>query len=447
MSRRYQYFILFILSASLIPYLLVCFAALPFADDFCFGWTAAQKIPFLQKFLNQYLLWNGRYSADIFANVHPIITGKLIAYRGALCVSLLATPFVLYLLVKPFIQQKTTAAILALLITNWYLGKQPNLTEGIYWYIGIVNYHIGNLCFLLCMALMIRATQSNTYKNVWLCISILLLIISIGFNEIGAALIPIYCFTGAITGYIQKRNYKLFEIFFAVAFFASLFVFLSPGNFVRRNYFPHRFDVLYSAYYSLLQTFRFTAQWCLSFHFAAISFFAISIAPAIKADWLKQTNWKIIVALLYITIFCGSFLPYFATGILGQHRTINYVFLFAIPLWVWLLIAFSHQFQVEDYITQFTKKFAPIIAACLLVTPLTGNGVVLANDIIQFNFVFYEMGFEMRQKSLLAEPNQPVPPIGQIPESFKIVDAKADRDYWVDKCIANFYRETKLELK
>ena len=100
MKPALKYFIIFLLVAALLPYFAICFYAFPFADDFCFGWTASENISFAQKFLNQYLYWNGRYSADVLVNLHPMVHGGVTNYQILIAASLFLTPVVLYFLAK-----------------------------------------------------------------------------------------------------------------------------------------------------------------------------------------------------------------------------------------------------------------------------------------------------------------------------------------------------------
>ena len=80
-KKQLQISLLLLSITALFPFVIICFYALPFADDFCFGWTASEKIAFVQKFLNQYLYWNGRYTADVLVNFHPLVTGKNLVYQ------------------------------------------------------------------------------------------------------------------------------------------------------------------------------------------------------------------------------------------------------------------------------------------------------------------------------------------------------------------------------
>jgi len=215
-----KYFLLVLVTAGLLPYLVICFYAFPFADDFCFGWTATENISMPQKFLNQYLYWNGRYTADILVNLHPLALGGVTDYQLLITGSLLITPVVLYFFIREFIDG-VDALIVAILLTLFYLNYQPNVTEGIYWFIGIANYHLCNLLFVFQLTFLIKSFQSEgKTKAVLQVTSFLLLIISVGFNEVGAMLFP--CFY--LVAYLLKKR-KVLLVFFTGSLIASSFVF------------------------------------------------------------------------------------------------------------------------------------------------------------------------------------------------------------------------------
>ena len=196
MNNLQKISLLFLVAAAL-PFFAVCFYALPFADDFCFAWTAAEKIPFAQKFLNQYLFWNGRYTADVLVNFHPLRSGKIFFYQLTLFLSLLFTPLLLFFLMKRFLQQNIQAALASLIIFLLYLQLLPNLSEGVYWFIGIANYHVGNLCLT---AHFVFAFRKNKIHRLT---SVVFLLAAVGFNEIAAVIIPV--FYGAVY-FFSKRN-------------------------------------------------------------------------------------------------------------------------------------------------------------------------------------------------------------------------------------------------
>lgn len=445
--RNKNFIFVSLLIVALLPYFIICFYSLPFADDFCFGWTAAEKIPFVQKFLNQYLKWNGRYTADVLVNLHPLVTGNLFVYQLSLFTSLLATTVIVAVFVRQIIKHKTGALIISLFITIFYFNYLPNLTDGVYWYIGIANYHVGNLILLLQLIFLIKSLSSKgETKILYLLPSLLLLIISAGFNEVGAILIPAFYFCSMLfypKSEIARQKILMFH--FTVAIAASAFVIFSPGNFVRENLFADRYDFFYSFVYSSLQTIRFIADWSFSISFIALSLMAVVMADKIQNKFTLKIDYRIILAFMFFTVFIGSFLPYFATGMLGQHRTINYVFFYFIFLWVMFLVSASDRFSLYQKFIRFKdeKVVFYFLFLSILSIIFSGNTWKIIFDFRQDNFRKYKNEYYTRQSIILQNPKLPIRSLTAIPKTFQIVDAKGDTSWWVDKCMNNFYLKTK----
>ncbi|HRG90266.1 MAG TPA: DUF6056 family protein [Chitinophagales bacterium] len=468
MTKFTRYVVILLLIAALIPYLVICFYALPFADDFCFGWTASAPIPFVQRFLNQYLLWNGRYTADVLVNLHPLVSGKIMYYQLSSLVAIVAMPVVVYHLIitlsidttiqdsslrRAYVRNdktlKTYATVSALIITLFYLAYQPNITEGIYWYIGIANYHWGNLLVVVQLTLLLKAlTATGKTKHILHTLSLLLLVIAVGFNEIGALIVPLfYCSLWAFGCRLQTANCRLWALYSGVAIVASAFVFFSPGNFVRANEFEGRYDLIHSLFYSTLQTVRFMAQWMLNVPFVLLS--AVVLANADRMKLKSAVDFRLLLIAMLLVIFAGSFLPYYATGMLGQHRTINYVFFFFILLWVLLLFSVSVRFNLPDKLQPLQKNstITLLLLTSVLLIAVTGNGVKLLSDIKHDTLRKYETKFYKRQAAVLQHPDRPIEKLETVPAIFTIVDVRSDTTWWVDKCMKKYYIETKMELK
>jgi hypothetical protein len=454
--RSAKLLLLLLLIIALLPYLYTCFYALPFADDFCFGWTASEKASFAHKFLRQYLHWNGRYTSDVLVNLHPLVSGSLFNYQLASFLAILAFPCVVFLFIRQWTNNLLTAIFTSLLMSIFYVCYQPNITEGIYWYVGIANYHLGNIFFILQLTVLTGLLKGNGNLVFRLIISLFLLIISIGFNEISAALIPVYYLAATIyfksnrsSINLGSKNFQILITHFAVAFIASLFVVFSPGNCMRANLFPNRLNIVHSVFFASLQTVRFISLWSLSVPFVLLSLIVIVNTDKIKAGFIKAIDYKLLLALLLFTVFMGSFLPYMATGILGQHHTINYVFPFFIILWLTVLISLSQKYRLHPKLNPFAKKLRVLALAITAVAVMlfTGNSRKILTDIKSGIFPRYKSEFMQRQSAILSQPLLPIDSLRNIPNTFQLVDVKSDTGWWVDKCMKRYYTETQMVLK
>jgi hypothetical protein len=449
-----------LLMAALVPYGIICLYALPFGDDFCFGWTAAENISFLQKFLNQYLYWNGRYTSDILINLHPILTGKLWVLQGVLLASLLATPIVWYLLCNEVIGEKRTALIVSLFITLFYLCYMPQLTEGIYWYGGIVNYHIGNLVLLLHVVVMLRVTVRSCHAELvsasptgaeipkqvrddkyvpWPLAAVPLLIVSTGFNEVAALLLPaVYL---ALTLYSLRARHYMHRRFFwllVVAVIAACLVVFAPGNVVRASQFNGQHNLFTSLFYALLQTGRFIALWLFNYPALALLLLTSIYAEEWKAKLRLQLNGWVTLALALFVLFLSAFVPYYATGMLGQHRTINYAFFFVMPLLALSVLQLAAQYGVSGKLAVLrNNKLRSFLAVTAVIACMfTGNGLLIIKDFTHGKFHTYKSEFEEREMAVKkgVEPY----PLKTLPATFRITDV-ADSTAWVGTCMENYY--------
>lgn len=450
MNHKRSFLLFFLLVIALLPYLIICFYAAPFADDFCFGWTASTNIPFSQKFLNQYLHWNGRYSADVLVNFHPLVTEQIIFYQFAAFFSIIATPFVLFFLIRLLVVDFSFSFIASLIGSLFYLSFMPNITEGIYWYIGSCNYHQGNLFLLLHFIFLMKSiVAKGTSRYLFLFFAFLLVIISIGFNELGALLIPLFYFSIMVWNRRSKtERQKLVAVLFGLSLIASAFVFFSPGNFTRTNEFADRYKLLHALFYSSAQTIRFLGSWIFNLPFILLSLLLVANAERIKMRSLLF-DYRIILIAIVVLVFAGSFLPYFATGMLGQHRTINYVFFFFLLLWALFLVSLSQKYLLHEKLGWWRGdvRVFSILALSICLMAVSGNGRLMINDWRSDSFKKYEAAFFKRQETILQNPDAAIQPLVVIPKTFRVVDAKADTTWWVDKCMSRFYTETKIKLR
>lgn len=420
------------------PYLFTCFYALPFADDFCFGWTASQNSTFLQKFLNQYLFWNGRYSADVLANLHPMLSGRLITAQVIFAACIIAMPLLLTLLFRRVTKNTGLSTSAALLATLYYYNQLPNVSEGLYWYIGISNYLLGDLVLLLHF---LFAFRNNIAAK---ATALLCLILAVGFNEVGALLIPLFYLAGifiASSNFRERRKEVI--LYFSVATVCSALVFFSPGNFTRSKEFENSFQLLHSLLYSAMQTGRFIASWMLSVPFIALSLLVYVHAIDLRKNFTDRIPFVFPILFLLFIVFAAAFLPYMATGILGQHRTMNYVFFYFILLWLMALVNAGNTLPAPASLAALKKPLfsSVLLGAALLSLAVRGNGFELSKDLQNGSMAAYKAEFFQRQLNIAGGKTTVIPALYRRPASLSIVDARADTAYWIDKCMKNYYTQ------
>lgn len=164
---------------------------------------------------------------------------------------------------------------------------------------------------------------------------------------------------------------------------------------------------------------------------------------------LRKIHAGVWLSLILFTVFIAALIPYLATGILGQHRTMNYVFPFFILLWIGFLLSLSSHYRFAENRTPETSGIRVLILAisALVVMSVTGNALKILADFRSGAFCEYRAEFMNRQTNVLRNPLLPIPSVQKIPGSFQVVDAKGDTTWWVDKCMKRFYTETNIVLQ
>ncbi|MBK7148291.1 MAG: hypothetical protein IPH78_05580 [Bacteroidetes bacterium] len=429
-----------------MPYLLLCGYAFPFADDYCFAWTSAAPISFVQKVLNQYLYWNGRYTSDALIQFHPYRTASISTYQSVIFVAVAITPVVNYLLISESlrylqIEIKTIVnLIFSLSLSLLYYGLMPQLAEGIYWYVGAVNYHFASLAFMALLVLLLAIHQPKSWlaKRGLQCATILLIVVSVGFNEIAAVIVPLALLLLLLAGYSFNRQGNQFLLLcFVVACLSAVAVFFSPGNFFRLSIASHSMSVWQSIYFSLLQSIRFFFRFVFNLPVLLASLFVFMAGGEAK----KKVGLPLVYLIFSLSIlFVAALLPYLAMGQLGQHRTYNYVLPIFLLSWFLFIVSLrqSYDFSFLGHF-QFTCSrkiaFGFLMAVSIF---LSGNIVAIGSDLYNGKLTKYRNEFVVREQQLLKSPSI-IYPLEHIPAYLLITDAKGDTTFFADKCMSRFY--------
>jgi len=214
----------------------------------------------------------------------------------------------------------------------------PIISEGIYWFTGSVIYTLGSAVFIFYIGNLIKYHRKGL-GGYWAGILTLLLFISCGFNEVLTLLVVFILGVATFVSFQQSLKVQkvvLWQFIFACLFAAILI--LSPGNSVRGNSYSESHRFLYSLSYSFLQVGRFTVLWVASVPLIAASslYYFLNKKMVKECELFKYSfylnRWASIFILFAIVFIC-VFPAYWATGILGQHRTLNVAYFFFLIMW------------------------------------------------------------------------------------------------------------------
>lgn len=434
-----------ILLAGIFLYVLASFFAYPFADDFCFGWTAVEPVSFSAKFLRQYLHWNGRYTTDVFVQFHPLALSGTEAFQYTCAMAVIVTVLINFTTAHHFLKDIRYSIPFSLFFTLLFLTQLPILSEHYYWFVGIVNYALPQWLLTLLLIPLSKVPSHTNWK--YTLLAVLLVVLALGCNEITALSVPLLF---AVWWLYAKTNDKTYHKRILTTCIASslaaAFVIFSPGNTERAANFHHDFKPFRAAFFAALQTARFSLHWLL--HPASVISVALLMANAgkIQLRYIGSIESKWWAIFILPPVYLASFLPYLATGILGQHHTFNYVQWFFMVGAIPLTIQVSRQYQLHEHLVllQSEKTISILLTTAAIVLLATGNSKNIITEYTKGNLVAYKNNWVEREQYILQNPDKQIMPLMYTTETFKITDARVDSTFWVNKCMQFYYTKTYI---
>jgi len=447
------HFFLFLLAISLLPYFYLSFFAHPIADDLIYAHKGSTQ-PLIDALLQEYKYWSGRYTAMLFGFNNPI-NKSLILYQLipiGLITLITAGAFILFksILIAHNIK-RLQLGIMSLLFTLTFIGQLPIISEGIYWYSGAVGYVLPIVPTLLYFSLIYKYLNGvwflNRYIHVFGIFALQFFIM--GFNEVHMLLMLLFQFVLAIIELNKKEKGIGMFLLLSGILFSSIMIF-SPGNLGRSSHFFNNHDLINSVLSSLLQTIRFSTSWISSAPILLLSILYIPFHFKLeKTSALFQKSFYlkpyIAILLLMSTIFIAAFAPYWATGILGQHRTMNTAWFFFLLMWFVNLTVWCNHFKSTLGTFTIPIKFQCILYGLIWLTlSFTNNGYGAALDIFDGSaqrfdklmserYLIMEKARESKEKSIYFTP------ITDPPRTLFILDISKDPNFWINLTYPLYY--------
>lgn len=431
-SNNQKLLILFLLLVLLTPFLYLFAFAHPIADDLDFGYQAKQA-PLFDVLVNSYFYSNGLYTGNIFMFLFPFSLHELFQYRlflVACFMVFIASSFYFIQTIFPTLS-KLDKTIITLFFLLTVLGLTTDLSEALYWQTSVIYYQL-SLCFVLCyFGLLIQFFLQSfiVNKSIHQIILLFMLILIIGMKE---SIALIMGFIATLLFYYSrfktKENKSFFTIQLLVAMiFISILVF-APGNDVRMENYPNNKNLSNSMIYTAIQMVRFPLTWL----FALSGIFFVFIIAEIHRKaipLLKKLNWKIALIVFFGVLFLCIFPAYWATGILGQHRTLNVASLFFV---LFLLVLAINQGNYFKQLISFS--FIQKVTAFCIVFLLAGNGFMVILDVFSGRVKNYDKQLTKRTE-LITKTNSTanIPFLVNAPKSLFVVDIQQDTTHWINQ--------------
>ena len=447
--------LLLLLLCSLSPYIYLSFFAHPAADDYCYSLWSMQK-PFLENFTHLFQTTGGRYTTNALLLVNPLKFNNLTLYKTIPVLMILFTVLSVYYLFRSVTScaiSKVNSLNASILFVLLYLHQMPSLAEGIYFYNSAVDYHLGLIMTVFYFGLLHEYLKRKfiLHPAVHLILLLIVLVISLGFNEV--ITLALMCFHGVVLFLFNKQQKKISTDWMMVALVCLVFsciMLLAPGNSVRAENYSDNHNLFRSLSFTGMQMFRFGFSWASSLPLILSSFLfaGIVISKKEKMPFFGQkyfiSPWMSVLLLLGV-LFLGIFPPYWATNILGQHRTVNMVcFLFLLYWFVCIGMYannYSEKIKVNFIIGQKTRLIMIGIILCMITA--TNNGYTVMTDILYGKVNTFEREMQERYRLLNNPENKNktvrIKALSEKPGSLFILDIYTDSTYWVNSCEADYF--------
>jgi hypothetical protein len=462
MSQRTAHILLAVLlSLAVGRYLLVTLYIHPFADDWSYT-VAGMESPLLQRLVQEHRSWNGRWFSNILVLNNPMVLGLeqgLFLYR-TVPVMLLGLTFVGAFLLWRELFQRTAdrchGILAASLFLVLYLQLMPDLCEGIYWYTGAISYQLPSALLLMLMASWSRYfREQGRWTRGWSILANGLLTAMIaGCSETHMVLMVL--FYGALILWKWRTDGtapKVLLVFSLFAIALGLFMFLAPGNAVRAANFPERGRLLHTLTYATLHTGRFVLTWLVSP--------ALLAASVVWALFVRRSGIAVdrsiapggVLLVTGMVVFLLMALPFWSTGILGQHRTVNVACILFLPGWALFLATVGRYALVERLLAMVAAPVRQRMVWAVFFVALffTGNGFRAGVDLQEGRLGHYDRGVSARYEAIRTAvasgaAELRLEAIDPMPRSLRILDAGPDPGHWGNSQLVRYFGGSDLRL-
>lgn len=430
---------LILLTLLFIPFLVLFNYVHPIADDLAFV-HQSQNTSIINIFKNVYSNWNGRYSGNIFVLLFPISLDNLLLYRGALIGHFLLFVLALNFFVKSVLYSvsKSKTWVVSLLGVLTYLSIAPSLSESFYWYTSAVYYQFSLILFLTLFALTINHTNQKYIVNQYFhkTVSIGLLFVLIGINESMAIITPLIFLGFVVYGHLIKTNNKWYlTLLFLIAFVLACVVVFSPGNENRISTYVNNKNIVHSLFMTILQMVRFFSSFIFS---AAGLFYLLFVACFFshKSTFVSKLNPFYLFIGFIVILFLCIFPAYYATGILGQHRTLNIAAMFYLLFLTFLGLKIGKKLEEK-----LPRKPIKMIFYFVLFYFVFGNGKTVFLDLYSGKINDYSEQLQKRAAIVKSKKSANIFPLTVTPKSIYVIDVAKDSTNWVNQAYLLPYKE------
>jgi len=448
------------------------------ADDFCIA-ADARQMDMRSLFKKWYQGWTGRFiyipTAGILALGGPQMASLLppISVAGwFIILSWAALPGFKFLRwPHPSLHSCVYAGFFLLLL----LSTTPNLFQSVFWKDGLINYSFPLIGMTLSIGLMLRIWLNNPKKGLRSAVIAIIFLCSFvnsGFSEIFSttqiAVYMIFIITGL--WFLEKHSRRsMLPLFFAGllgSLCAYAIMLAAPGNLIRQGLItdhPNLIRLLtfsmHSALVIIVKFFVFTPLWAvLSILVPLLSGFSLCQQPLYEnkkkhLSWLWLHGWfkaGVILPMMTFIFTMATCAPVvYMLNAYPDDRTIIIPLYFIVAAVTISSGLFGYGLRRLGLLSSTAKKInlQHLSYALVILLLLAGTTLIITNTLEKINgFQDYAFRWDQRHEELLQKADKGIREATAygLENRFGISDLQEEADYWVNRCMADYYGFTSI---
>lgn len=423
----------------------ICFTW-PAADDFSYAWIGKIE-SYLTLYINEYFVANGRYFSNLFVLLSIYITPCIWLYRF-ICIAALISVVLTNVLICKVLRFKSYL-INAILISFVQFSICSSFAELFCWVPGIFVYTLAYILGSIALLNFYRIIEGQR-KIALIVIAIIGGLASIGCNEIAMILLPLG--SASLILFKKHKVYRSLLPYFIVALYiiAACIVYFAPGNQTRSEYFLDHLSIGDTIILTTVSYFKHVSLWFSSASVIVLFLYHLLTATSNDEQRAEKRNSAFFTLLILIIIIpiIAIIVPVYATGSLGQLRTLSLVSM----VYVWLLVFLGQRLNYSIMLGRTKSIFVQRLTSLLIVMTVifAGNGRIILEDIAKARFRKFNSQMCERDRTLLlqdATSNVVIDAIEDKPMIMSVPDLTCDTANWINKAAACYYNIKSVRVK
>ena len=474
-TKNYLVVMIFMLLAALSAFSLLGSYTRMHADDFCIA-ADARQMDLVSFFTKWYQGWTGRFIYIPAAGALALGGPQLASVLPPITIALWFGSLIWVALPGFKTLRMPQPGLFACVYGGFFLmvmiSTTPNLFQSVFWKDGLINYSLPLIGMTLSIGLMLRILFNGIKKTTQAAGTILIFIcafISGGFSEIfSTTQVAVYAILMISSLLLfntlsRKRMLPVFIAGLLGSLCAYAIVLAAPGNLVRQDLISGHPNLVRLVTFSLrnalviiVKYFVFTPHWALfSMLIPFIAGFSLWGQPLIEAHktkprlsqlweqtWFKAGLTLPVMASIFTVAACAPVV--YMLNAYPDDRSIIIPLYFIVAAVTISSGLFGFGARKLGLLSGVVKiNHLQQISLCLLILLLLGGvSLSITNCLSQLeNFQDYTAKWDQRHQQLaqMAEKGDRDVTVFGLENRFGISDLRVEADYWVNRCMAEYY--------